>query len=525
VKLVERYKKMYETYVGHGFPQSLADQLAGAIGAVFRSWNSERAIEYRNIHKIPHDWYTAVTVQAMVFGNMNEQSCSGVLFSRNGSTGDCQVMGEFLPNAQGEEVVSGSATPLDLKDLAKWNEKVEWELAQITTKLELAYRDMVDIEFTVQDGVLYLLQVRVGKRTALASFRIAYDLVQSGVITKEEALKRVSGDMYMTLSKPVIAKSFTTPALAAGIPGSKGVASGRVWMTSEKAKANPGGILVSKETTPDDFPGMAVSVGILTQLGGATSHAAVVARGMDKACVVGCTDMVVDAKGFKFGDHVVVEGDLITIDGQTGRIWAGEVPMEGGVVPKFVAEMLDWGGKKAGMMKYVAGKDTLPDSGQVFISLTSLKTPEALVEFLETLVVDHPELHGVLSFADEISAFDDSQYLSMLGVKEVKAKMPPDMLTAFVLADSFPIVQNWTVVGLGVETSTKWTLHRKCQTLGQLLNCKHFYELSVDLQKFLKDQGLTEAQMLDLLASSGRKLKPITKPVTRDALAFAVFGS
>jgi pyruvate,orthophosphate dikinase len=528
VKLIEKYLIVYTKATAESFPQTLEEQLTGAITAVFSSWNSERAIEYRKIHQIPNDWYTAVVIQSMVFGNMNEQSGSGVLFSRNPSTGEKPAMGEFLPNAQGEEVVSGSATPLPILKLNEWNFKVAVELEDLAEKLEETYRDMVDIEFTVQDGKLYVLQVRAGKRSALAAFRIAHDLVSEDVITKAEALKRVTGEQYLTVSKPVIDPSFKDAPLATGLPGSKGIATGKVWLSSEKAKANPGGILVTKETTPDDFPGMAQSVGILTATGGATSHAAVVARGMDKACVVGCTNLLFSDKGLYFGaigtdGPAVVEGEEITIDGNTGRVWKGKVPMIGGKTPEFVNEMIDWGSPEGVALQY-SPSDELPLEGEVYIDCNSLKDEMSVASYIAHLDGNRPKLRGILSF-EQVNKFDDSKLLKTLCLKTLVHQVKPEQVKGLLRFNQVDctVADHWTVVGVNVS-GLKCRVHRQQKTLAELMACDGYYEASQELRALMLQQGVDVEAFAELLRKAGKKVKPVTKPVSREQMAFQVFG-
>lgn len=529
-KLIEKYEAVYVQRTGEAFPQTLEEQLLGAISAVFNSWNSERAIEYRKIHGIPNDWYTACVVQTMVLGNLDDQSCSGVMFSRDFNDGSKHLIVDWLPNAQGEEVVSGSADPFHLDTLGAWNVTLPDELQALATQLEGLKNDMVDVEFTVQSGKLFVLQYRTGKRTAQAAFKIAYDLVQEGKISKQEALKRVTGEQYVTISKPVIDPTFKEEPIAVGIPGSKGIATGRAWFTSEKAQKNPGGILVSKETTPDDFPGMAQSAGILTQTGGATSHAAVVARGMDKACVVGCTGIKFDGDTVFVGLIGVKEGDEITIDGATGRVWAGKVPMVGGLVPSFVNEMIEWGVGAAMTLKYRPSKDELPMEGEVYIDCSELTTPTDVVTLIAFLNGARPKLTGILSFVNE-AGFDDSKMLSFLCLPTKQTGMTT--ATATELAKCFhkavDIKGRWTVVGAEsffgqFHKPVNFKVHRPVKTLGEFMHTDGYYEVHADLQKLMQEQGLKVEEFAALLTKAGKTVKPLTKAVSRESMAFAVFG-
>lgn len=339
---IAHYETLYSNH-GHDLPGALEGQLRCAIEAVFRSWQSPRAVEYRKLENIPDDWGTSVTVQAMVFGNMNDKSCSGVLFSRNPSTGEKGLYGEFLKNAQGEDVVAGTHTPIPVQKMKDMGWVMIYDALQaIASKLETTRRDMQDMEFTVQNGELFMLQTRNGKRSAQAAFRVALDMVDEGLITMDEAIARVKPSQFKVVKRPQIDPKFKDKPMMTGIAGSVGIATGRVALSAKEAVAlaqtGEKVILVTHETTPDDIAGMAASVGILTQTGGATSHAAVVARGMDKPCVVGCTDLTFNP--CQFGT-----GDLISIDGATGRVWAGEVPvieaLDGGPVQAFLDRMFE----------------------------------------------------------------------------------------------------------------------------------------------------------------------------------------
>ena len=343
-KVVAAYKEMVAKELGRPFPQNVNDQLWGAVGAVFGSWMNQRAITYRRLHEIPADWGTAVNVQAMVFGNMGEDCATGVAFTRNTSTGINEFYGEYLINAQGEDVVAGIRTPqylttearktagADLPAMEEVMPKVFNELAAIRAKLEEHFTDMQDIEFTVQKDKLWMLQTRTGKRTAAAALKIAIDLAKDGVITKEKAIQRIEPNALDHLLHPTLDPKAARNVLARGLPASPGAASGRVVFTAQDAEAWAGRgekvILVRVETSPEDIGGMHVSQGILTSRGGMTSHAAVVARGMGRACVAGAGEVRIDtrAKTMFSRGHEVKEGDVITLDGSTGEVMLGAVP-------------------------------------------------------------------------------------------------------------------------------------------------------------------------------------------------------
>jgi len=333
-KIIGEYKKLVKKETGKDFPQDPLVQLVAARDAVFRSWQNERAKTYRRINHID-DWLgTAVNVQAMVFGNLGENSGTGVGFTRNPATGEHAFFGEYLMNAQGEDVVSGVRTPNPISDLQKAMPKVYDQLKDITRKMEKHYRDMQDFEFTIQDGVLYMLQTRNGKRTGLAAVRVAIDMVREGLITQEEAIYRVEpNQLYDFLVPRLVEKGEKIEVLATGLPASPGAAVGQIVFTAEDAvKHHQNGsyksvILVRGETTPEDIAGMEVADGILTSRGGMTSHAAVVTRGMGKCCVAGAGDCVVDEakKELRVKGQIFKQGDYISLDGTTGRVIAGKL--------------------------------------------------------------------------------------------------------------------------------------------------------------------------------------------------------
>ncbi|MBE3577701.1 MAG: pyruvate, phosphate dikinase [Limnochordales bacterium] len=346
--LVAQYKELVLRETGKPFPQDPWEQLKGAINAVFDSWNNPRAIKYREINGIPHDWGTAVNVMAMVFGNMGENSGTGVAFTRDPATGEKRFFGEYLPNAQGEDVVAGIRTPYPVSELERRMPEVYKQLEEIYKKLENHYKDMQDIEFTVQEGKLYMLQTRSGKRTARAAVKIAVDMVHEGLIDKKTALLRVDPKQLDQLLHPMIDPKAKYEVLAKGLPASPGAAVGRVVFTAddaeEWAKRGEKVILVRSETSPEDIGGMNVAQGILTSRGGMTSHAAVVARGMGKCCVAGAGDIVVDeeARRFRVGNVVVKEGDWITLNGTTGEVILGQVNLVEPSLAGEFAELMSW---------------------------------------------------------------------------------------------------------------------------------------------------------------------------------------
>jgi pyruvate, orthophosphate dikinase len=345
IELVGKYKDAVARETGKEFPQNPNDQLWGAIGAVFSSWMNARAVTYRKLHDIPESWGTAVNVQAMVFGNMGETSATGVAFTRNPSTGESRLYGEFLINAQGEDVVAGIRTPQDITEGARKESGSDRpsmetampdafkELTRIYTMLEQHYRDMQDMEFTVERGKLWMLQTRAGKRTAKAALKIAVELANEGLISKEEAVSRVDPASLDQLLHPTIDPQAKRDVIATGLPASPGAASGEIVFSSDEAAKLQADarkvILVRIETSPEDIHGMHAAEGILTTRGGMTSHAAVVARGMGKPCVSGCGNIRVDyGRGtMSVGSRTFKTGDVITIDGSLGQVLAGRMPM------------------------------------------------------------------------------------------------------------------------------------------------------------------------------------------------------
>ena len=367
--LVDTFKGIVKEQTGADFPQDPRTQMDMGIEAVFRSWNTERARIYRRRERIPHDLGTAVNICTMVFGNMGENSGTGVCFTRDPSSGHSGVYGDYLENAQGEDVVAGIRNTLALSDLERINKPVYDELRAIMRKLETHYRDMCDIEFTIERGKLWMLQTRVGKRTAAAAFRIATQLLGEKLITRDEALGRVTGDQLTQLMFPQFDAKADKELIARGMAASPGAAVGKIAFNNAQAiEAASEGIktvLVRRETNPDDLPGMVAAEGVLTARGGKTSHAAVVARGMGKTCVCGAESLVIDeaAGTVTIGDLVLTADDTIAIDGQTGEIFRGEVPVTDSPVTTYLAEGLEAGlaaaGEDAGTRELVEAVDKL----------------------------------------------------------------------------------------------------------------------------------------------------------------------
>ena len=359
-ELVQVYKRIILEDSGMSFPTDPMEQLWNAISAVFKSWNNSRAIKYREINEIPDDWGTAVNVQSMVYGNMGDDCATGVCFTRDPSTGEKRFFGEFLINAQGEDVVAGIRTPAPINEFSKNDSNKNLpsleealpqsykELVEIYQKLESHYKDMQDIEFTVEKNILYILQTRNGKRTAAAGIKIAADLVEEGILTKEEAILHMNPEDLNQLLHPRLDPKAAKTIIAKGLPASPGAASGEICFNSDcahmKAENGKKVILVRQETSPEDISGMVASQGILTARGGMTSHAAVVARGMGKPCVAGCSSLVIDYLNntLKVDGRTYKDGDFLTIDGGTGEVMDGTVPTIPANISDEFAKFMSW---------------------------------------------------------------------------------------------------------------------------------------------------------------------------------------
>ncbi|MDM0460384.1 pyruvate, phosphate dikinase [Clostridium perfringens] len=348
--LVVKFKALYKKEKGEDFPSNPKEQLIEAVTAVFRSWNNPRAIVYRRLNDIPGEWGTAVNVQEMVFGNKGETSGTGVAFSRNPANGDNELYGEYLMNAQGEDVVAGIRTPEPISHLETQNPEIYKQFTDIVNTLEKHYRDMQDMEFTIEDGKLYFLQTRNGKRTAQAALKIAVDLVEEGMLTKEEAILKVEPKQLDTLLHPAFASDGLKEAkiVAKGLPASPGAACGKIAFTAEEAKERKANgekvVLVRLETSPEDIEGMIAAEGILTVRGGMTSHAAVVARGMGTCCVAGCGELKVneEARTLEVNGQVLTFDDYISIDGSTGHIYAEQVKTVSPEITGHFATFMGW---------------------------------------------------------------------------------------------------------------------------------------------------------------------------------------
>ncbi len=367
-EIIQQFTTIYLKEVGENFPQDPSKQLYAAVEAVFTSWNNPRAVTYRRIHEISDKLGTAVNIQEMVFGNTGGNSGTGVAFTRNPATGEAGVFGEFLLNAQGEDVVAGIRTPRPIQELKQEQPTIYMQFEKICHQLEAHYQDMQDIEFTIEEGKLFILQTRNGKRTAKATFKIATQMAEDGVISKEESLKRLTPSMITQLLHPVFDEQMLaeSKSVAKGLPASPGAASGRVYFHAQDAqKAHAAGqkvILLRTETSPEDIEGMVVSEAIVTSRGGMTSHAAVVARGMGVCCVVGCEQLTINEKLKQAydGTHTINEGDLLSVDGTTGKIYRGEIKLDKVQDLDLLVKVLQWA-SHIGNMQVRANAETVED--------------------------------------------------------------------------------------------------------------------------------------------------------------------
>ncbi len=374
-EIVQRFKSLYYTRLKEEFPQDFKVQLIESIKAVFRSWNNPRAIYYRKMNDLSHSWGTAVNIQMMVFGNMGETSGTGVAFTRNPSTGEARLYGEFLRNAQGEDVVAGIRTPKPISELAQEFPDLYNEFDKISQLLEKHYQDMQDMEFTIEDNKLYMLQTRSGKRTAQAALKIACDLVDEGIIDRKQALMKVEPKQLDALLHPQFnqVELESAKVVARGLPASPGAACGMIVFDAQKAiNYNQKGhdvILVRLETSPEDIEGMHVASGILTIRGGMTSHAAVVARGMGKCCVCGCSELIIENDTLIIGDKKLVEGDYLSLDGSSGSVYAELIKLEPATISEYFKRFMQWA-KEYKVLKVRTNADT-PEDCRIALSFNA----------------------------------------------------------------------------------------------------------------------------------------------------------
>ncbi len=517
-KTVRFHLKYFEKMAGKEFPSELRAQLKGSIGAVFESWNSERAIEYREMHGISHSLGTAVNIQMMVFGNMNENSLSGVAFTRDPATGHNVLMGEFVRNAQGEDVVAGTATPLPLSEMAKSDPELFGQLNEIAGKLEEHYLEMMDVEFTVEDGVLWMLQCRVGKRTGEAAFRIAYDMVEEGKISKKEAVSRVTAKQYAALKKIRIEGDVPKPDYE-GIAAGGGLVKGHVVTTSEEAKKvgkEKAVILVTDETTPDDFGGMAASVGILTRTGGATSHAAVVGRSLEKSCVVGTTDLP-DLAGFPA---------IITICGSTGRVWLKDLSLTQGQPPDFANTVFGWAvelnggnvavkqGIEAGLTKgsYVMLGDAKADHVEQFVMNSNPPEGPAFVD---------------LQFSGENPLDEDDKLWGLLNAPGpdfgFKTEARVMVLAGLAAIGNVVIVPNAYTTAAHIKKLRKsgWKVCSRVTTIEELLESDGIVEVDPSFAKSIGGEKVAQ-KLYAMMEKAGQQIELRPNPVSQSRLVFEV---
>jgi len=469
-ELASEFKAEYKAAIGSDFPSDPKEQLMGAIKAVFRSWDNPRANVYRRDNDIPYSWGTAVNVMPMVFGNLNNNSGTGVAFTRDPATGENKLMGEFLVNAQGEDVVAGVRTPMPISQMAEQFPEAYKEFVEVCSKLEKHYRDMQDMEFTVENGKLYMLQCRNGKRTAQAALKIACDLVDEGMRTEEEAVAMIDPRNLDTLLHPQFEKSVLDKAqpVGRGLGASPGAACGKIVFSAEDAEewANRGEkvVLVRLETSPEDITGMKSAQGILTVRGGMTSHAAVVARGMGKCCVSGCGEIAMDEenKKFELAGKTYREGDYISIDGSTGKIYDGIIPTVDATIAGEFGRIMAWA-DKARKLKVRTNADTPADArkarelGAEGIGLCRTEhmffEPERIAAFREMICSDTAEEREVA--LDKILPYQQSDFEKLYEALEgnpvcIRFLDPP--LHEFVPTTEEEIAQLAKAQGKSVET-------------------------------------------------------------------------
>lgn len=516
----------YEELTGEQFPQAIEEQLEGSIAAVFNSWNSERACAYRSMYGHDDSWGTAVTIQQMVFGNHNDDSCSGVMFTRDFNNGDATTIIDWLPNAQGEDVVAGTHTPLTKVALIEWNQKAYDQLGGIAAQLETHFNDMQDIEFTIDSGELFILQTRDGKRSALAAFQIAHDFFTAGKIDEAELLARVTAKQYIALHNPSIDPTFKQKACVEGVGASGSIVTGIAVMTSADAvSCKEDCILVSKETTPTDFPGMAASVGILTQTGGITSHAAVVARGMDKTCVVGA-DAV---------DLSKIAGKMVTIDGATGRVWIDQnVPVVQGEVPKFIEFIIECALKGDTSFLAVA-PESLSKGQTAYVDVsTSLNTQTAFAKTLKTLKGSGAD--GVISFGKNNSTDEqDQEFLGYFGIGGDNYDDGTYLVIEKVLAQgqwTNKFKSDWTLhlpAGASIDyanvlRSHGWKVVTVVNCFKAALSVDGYVIMDSNFKDQLQRENMNFGEIETLVKAAGRDVLELPTAVTKARRLFDVLG-
>ena len=526
--LLARYKDL----TGESFPQTLEDQLEGSITAVFNSWNSERAQAYRSMYGHDDSWGTAVNVQQMVFGNRSDESCSGVLFTRDFNTGEPEMIIDWLPNAQGEDVVAGTHNPLTKVAMMEWNQAAHDELHGYASQMEEHYNDMQDMEFTVEDGKLYILQTRDGKRSARAAFKIAHDLHKWGKITQEEMIRRVTAKQYIALHNPSIDPSFDKAPCVTGVGASGSIVTGIAVTSSADAVAcKEPCILVTKETHPQDFPGMAASVGILTQTGGITSHAAVVARGMDKTCVVGAENLKIEGCA---ADHNGIAGKMVTIDGATGRVWIDQdVPVVQGDIPAYVEEIVNLAmTEDASFLATDAESVSKGQTAYVDVS-ASLSTQTALAKTLKVLKASGG--NGVISFGKNTPSDEQNQgFFDYFGISD-NYDAGTFLVIEKVLAQgqwTNKFKSDWTlhlptsvsVDYANVLRSHGWKVVTVVNCFKAALSVDGYVIMDPEFANQLERENMNFGEIESLVTAAGRTVQELPNPVTKARRLFDVLG-
>ncbi len=523
----------YEDLTGETFPQAIEEQLTGSITAVFNSWNSERAQAYRSMYGHDDSWGTAVNVQQMVFGNRNDESCSGVLFSRDFNTGSPETIIDWLPNAQGEDVVAGTHTPKTKVELIHWNQKVYDQLGGIAADMETHYNDMQDMEFTVDNGELFILQTRDGKRSALAAFQIAHDFLAAGKIDMTELLRRVTAKQYIALHNPSIDPSFNKAPCATGVGASGSIVTGiAVTSSADAVSCKEDCILVTEETTPSDFPGMAASVGILTRTGGITSHAAVVARGMDKTCVVGAEDLTIMGNAI---NPSAIAGKMITIDGATGRVWIDQnVPVIQGEIPAFVEEIIEYAMTNDTSFLAVAPESVSKgQTAQVDVS-ASLNTQTALAKTLKTLKASGG--NGVISFGKNSGTDEqDQEFLGYFGISGDNYDSGTYLVIEKVLSQgqwTQTFKNSWTLHlpnGASVDyanvlRSHGWKVVTVVNCFKAALSVDGYVIMDSNFAEQLGRENMNFGEIETLVKAAGREVLELPTAVTKARRLFDVLG-
>lgn len=542
--LITNFKTRIHEKAYKEFPDTLEAQLHGSITAVFDSWNSDRAKEYRKIHGIPHNLGTAITIQSMVFGNMNDESCSGVLFTRDPSTGENKIVGEYLPNAQGEDVVAGIRTPESLDTMGDFNSTVLGDLEDIAMLVEEHYADMQDMEFTVQDGELFLLQTRNGKRSAKAAFKIAVDLVGEDVIDEKEAIKRVTANQYQIMMRPKIDPEFTMKPHGKAIPASGGIVSGKAVFSSQAAvDSTEPCILITKETTPNDIAGMNAAVGILTATGGLTSHAAVVARGMDTTCIVGCTELKVEefTAELKMGKStgIIEEGQLIALNGDTGEFWFNTlVPVVKEEKNDYAEAILEWARKKSKHLSRVMITPEALDlpAGKYYFDTVGIETDKLGMEFLDLLLyLDvHPEIEAVLDLTTNHHYRDNADDILWNAFAPAPTEKH-ELYTKITSLLDHACVGNiqarvHIVLPLGSEagfskelTKSGWQVVQSVQSIAELLDATVFVNFTDDFYKSVGGKAKAN-KLLSIFKKAGQKLATLPPAITKSREVFELLG-